>query len=256
MTYKTTCISFIIALTATIILCLAFAISVIWLTAPCILFLALKIYGSSCIQSDFYTYAYCEGKTAEKFMALTFDDGPNEHYTPQVLELLAQYKAPATFFIIGKNIKGNESILKKIDAEGHIIGNHSYSHSYWVDFKSVRGFNKELNQTTEIVYQLLGKKMRLFRPPYGVITPSLVGASKLLDYFIIGWNIRSFDTTKDSVQIITQRIEKKIKPGAIILLHDTNDKIVQVLEKILIFAKENNYKIISLEQLLKIKAYE
>jgi len=62
--------------------------------------------------------------------------------------------------------------------------------------------------------------------------------------------------TKDSVQIITQRIEKKIKPGAIILLHDTNDKIVQVLEKILIFAKENNYKIISLEQLLKIKAYE
>jgi peptidoglycan/xylan/chitin deacetylase (PgdA/CDA1 family) len=77
-----------------------------------------------------------------------------------------------------------------------------------------------------------------------------------LDYFIIGWNIRSFDTTKDSVQIITQRIEKKIKPGAIILLHDTNDKIVQVLEKILIFAKANNYKIISLEQLLKIKAYE
>ena len=77
-----------------------------------------------------------------------------------------------------------------------------------------------------------------------------------MDYFIIGWNIRSFDTTKDSVQIITQRIEKKIKPGAIILLHDTNDKIVQVLEKILIFAKENNYKIISLEQLLKIKAYE
>ena len=61
---------------------------------------------------------------------------------------------------------------------------------------------------------------------------------------------------KDSVQIITQRIEKKIKPSAIILLHDTNDKIVQVLEKILIFAKENNYKIISLEQLLKIKAYE
>ena len=126
MTYKTTCISFIIALTATIILCLALAISVIWLTVPCILFLALKIYGSSCIQSDFYTYAYCEGKTAEKFMALTFDDGPNEHYTAQVLELLAQYKAPATFFLIGKNIKGNESILKKIDAEGLIELDFSY----------------------------------------------------------------------------------------------------------------------------------
>ncbi len=245
-----------IALTGTIIFCLAFDISVFWLTVPCILFLALKVYGSACIQSDFYTYAYCEGKTAEKFMALTFDDGPNVHYTPQVLELLAQYKAPATFFIIGKNIKGNESILKKIDAEGHIIGNHSYSHSYWIDFKCVRGFKEELNQTTEIVYQLLGKKMRLFRPPYGVITPSLIGASKLLNYFIIGWNIRSFDTTKDSVQIITQRIEKKIKPGAIILLHDTTDKIIQVLEQTLIYTKENDYQIVSLEQLLQIEAYE
>ena len=98
--------------------------------------------------------------------------------------------------------------------------------------------------------------MRLFRPPYGVITYNLATASRVLNYAVLGWNIRSFDTTKDSVKTISQRIEKRIKPGAIILLHDTNDKIVQVLEKILIFAKENNYKIISLEQLLKIKAYE
>ena len=71
--------------------------------------------------------------------------------------------------------------------------------------------------------------MRLFRPPYGVITPNLATTSSLLNYGLIGWNIRSFDTTKDLVQIITQRIEKKIKPGAIILLHDTTDKIIQVL---------------------------
>lgn len=256
LTYKSAYIGFMMALTATIIICLTLDASVIWLTLPCFLFLGIISYGSSCIQSDFYTHAYCAGNTSEKIITLTFDDGPNSQYTSQVLELLAQYKAPATFFVIGKNIQGNENILKRIDEEGHIIGNHSYTHSYWLDFKSVRGFKKELNQTTEIVFQLLGKKMRLFRPPYGVITPSIVEASKLLNFFIIGWNIRSFDTTKDSVQIITQRIEKKIKPGAIVLLHDANDKIVQVLEHVLIFAKQNNYKIISLEQLLKIKAYE
>ena len=256
MTYKTSCIGFMIALAVTIILCLIFRLSAFWLAVPSIVFLALKIYGSSCIQSDFYTHAYCEGKTSEKIIALTFDDGPNEHYTPQVLELLAQYKAPATFFVIGKNIKGNESILKKIDAEGHIIGNHSYTHSYWIDFKSLAGFKKELSQTTDIVYRLTGKAMRLFRPPYGVITPNLAIASSLLNYAVIGWNIRSFDTTKDSVQTITQRLEKKVKPGAIILLHDTTDKIVQLVEQTLIYAKENDYKIVSLEQLLQTKAYE
>lgn len=244
------------ALTGTIIFCLVFDISVFWLTVPCILFLALKIYGSACIQSDFYTHAYCEGKTPDKIMALTFDDGPHGQYTSQVLELLTQYKAPATFFVIGSNIKANESILKKIDAEGHIIGNHSFTHSYWIDFKSVDGFKRELSQTTSIVYQLTGKTMRLFRPPYGVITYNLSRASSSLNYAVLGWNIRSFDTTKDSVQTISQRIEKKIKPGAIILLHDTTDKIVQVLENTLIFAKENGYQIVSLEQLLQIKAYE
>jgi peptidoglycan/xylan/chitin deacetylase (PgdA/CDA1 family) len=66
----------------------------------------------------------------------------------------------------------------------------------------------------------------------------------------------SFDTARDSVQIITQRIEKRIKPGAIVLLHDTTDKIVQVLEQTLIYAKENDYQIVSLEQLLQIEAYE
>ena len=241
-----------LALTGTIILCLAFGFSIFWLTVPSIVFMALKIYGSSCIQSDFYTHAYCDGKAPEKFIALTFDDGPNKQYTPQVLKLLAQYNAPATFFVIGKNIKGNERILKKIDAEGHIIGNHSYTHSYWIDFKSVSGFKKELSQMTEIVYQLIGKKMRLFRPPYGVITYNLATASRVLNYAVLGWNIRSFDTTKDSVKTISQRIEKKIKPGAIVLLHDTTDKIVQVVEQTLIYAKENGYQIVSLEQLLQL----
>jgi peptidoglycan/xylan/chitin deacetylase (PgdA/CDA1 family) len=98
--------------------------------------------------------------------------------------------------------------------------------------------------------------MRLFRPPYGVITPNLATISNLLNYGVIGWNIRSFDTTKDSAQTISQRIEQKIKPGAIVLLHDTTDKIVQVLENTLIFAKENDYQIVSLEQLLQIEAYD
>jgi len=191
-----------------------------------------------------------------KEIALSFDDGPNREFTPRVLSTLAQYNAPATFFVIGKNIPGNESILKQIDAAGHSIGNHSYTHSFFVDFKSVQGFKNELNQTAEIVFKVIGKRLKLFRPPYGVTSPPLVKASNLLNYSIIGWSIRSFDTTADTAQVITRRVQTQIRPGAIILFHDTSDKTIQVLKQTLNFAKENGYKIVSVEQLLKIKAYE
>ncbi|MGZ5028058.1 MAG: polysaccharide deacetylase family protein, partial [Methylobacter sp.] len=167
-----------------------------------------------------------------------------------------QYHAPATFFVIGQNIHGNENVLKQIDAEGHCIGNHSYTHSFYVDFKSQRGFKHELNLTADIVFNVIGKRMKFFRPPYGVTTPNLVRASNSLNYRIIGWTVRSFDTTADTVQTIARRVQTQIKPGAIILFHDSSDKTVQVLEQTLNFAKENGYKIVSMEQLLKLNAYE
>ncbi|HEY8097416.1 MAG TPA: polysaccharide deacetylase family protein [Methylobacter sp.] len=256
MTFKATRCGFIIAVSVIVLLHIVFGISLGWLVLPSTVYLALIIYGSSIIQANFYVTAYCLGDVSEKEIALTFDDGPNREYTPQVLSILAQYNAPATFFVIGKNIPGNESLLKQIDAAGHSIGSHSYTHSYWVDFKCVQGFKDELNQTSESVFNIVGKRMKLFRPPYGVTTPNLAKASNALDYRIIGWSIRSFDTTADSAQTITRRVQAQIKPGAIILLHDTSDKTMQVLKQTLRFAQENGYKIIGVERLLKIKAYE
>ncbi|MDO9270263.1 MAG: polysaccharide deacetylase family protein [Methylobacter sp.] len=256
MTFKSTRNSFIIAVIVIGLLHLFFGISLGWLVLPGTVYLALIIYGSAIIQSNFHAHAYCHANVSEKEIALSFDDGPNREYTPQVLSTLAQHNAPATFFVIGKNIQGNESVLKQIDAEGHSIGNHSYTHSSYVDFKSLQGFKNELNQTAESVFKVIGKRMKLFRPPYGVTTPNLVKASKSLNYNIIGWTIRSLDTTADSAQIIARRVQTQIKPGAIILFHDTSDKTIQVLKQTLNFAKENGYKIVSVERLLKIKAYE
>ncbi len=223
---------------------------------PSTVYLALIIYGSATIQSNFHAPVYCQANVSEKEIALSFDDGPNREYTPQILSTLAKFNAPATFFVIGKNIQGNESILKQMDVEGHSIGNHSYTHSFYVDFKSLQGFKNELNQTAETVFNIIGKRMKLFRPPYGVTTPSLVKASNLLNYSIIGWTIRSFDTTANTAQTITRRVQAQIKPGAIILFHDTSDKTIQVLKQTLNFAKENGYKIVSVEQLLQIEAYD
>lgn len=256
MTFKSARNSFIIVTSVIGLLHTFFGISLIWLLLPSAVFLALVIYGSTIIQSNFHAQTYCHGDVSEKEIALSFDDGPNPEYTPQVLLTLAQYDATATFFVIGKNIQGNESILKQIDAAGHSIGNHSYTHSFYIDFKSLQDFKSELSQTAESVFKIIDKRMKLFRPPYGVTTPNLVKASKLLNYSIIGWTIRSLDTTNDSAQTITRRVQTQIKPGAIILFHDTSDKTIQALKQTLNFAKENGYKIVSVERLLKIEAYE
>ncbi|MEI6707859.1 MAG: polysaccharide deacetylase family protein [Methylococcales bacterium] len=250
MTYHLTRLCFIAAIGVIVLLYWFFAVTLWWLVLPSVIYSACLIYGSSVIQANFFIPATCSADTAEKIIALSFDDGPHPEYTPQVLALLTQYKATASFFVIGKHIHGNENLLKQMIAEGHSIGNHSYSHSFFIDFKNVRGFKEELMQTEELIFKVIGKRVKLFRPPYGVTTPSLAKAAKLLDYQIIGWNIRSLDTTKDTVEIITQRVQSQIKSGAIILLHDTSHKTIQVLERTLNYAQQQGYKIVSIEQLL------
>ncbi len=256
MTFRSTRSHFIIAICVIGLSHTVFGINLDWLLLPIAFFLALIVYGSANIQSNFFAPAHCYADIADKEIALSFDDGPHQEFTPQVLSTLAQYNAFATFFVVGKNIQGNENILKQIHAAGHSIGNHSHSHSFFIDFKSVQGFKDEINQTTESVFKVIGKRMALFRPPYGVITPNLAKAIDKLDYRVIGWSIRSFDTTAGSAQSIAQRVQSQIKPGAMILFHDTSDKTIQALKQTLDFAKNNDYKVVSVEQLLKVNAYE
>jgi peptidoglycan/xylan/chitin deacetylase (PgdA/CDA1 family) len=254
MTFRSGSIIFLSEVAAVFILNYFFSISLWWLSVPVIIYKAQIIYGSAKINSNFYIKTICEGKTAEKQIAITFDDGPNPEFTPRILSTLKEYNAPATFFVIGKNIAGNEDVVRKINATGHIIGNHTYSHSFFIDFKSRSGFIDELNKTSDLIHGITGKRMKWFRPPYGVTTPNLAHAAKELNYDIIGWNVRSMDTTNDREEVILTRIKEQMKPGAIILFHDTSAKTAIVLEQTLNFAKENGFKIVSAEELLGINS--
>jgi peptidoglycan/xylan/chitin deacetylase (PgdA/CDA1 family) len=256
MTFKNTSFIFLSAIIACGLLHYFYGFSLWYIIIPVILYKLAIIYGSAKIDSNFYIKAFCEADTTEKIISITFDDGPHPEYTPEVLQILSEYNAKATFFVIGKNIEGNEELLKEIDAKGHLIGNHSFSHSFFIDFKGRKSFLKELSQTIASVYKLTGRQMRFFRPPYGVTTPHLARASKDLGLCVIGWNIRSMDTTADPEEIITERVKEQMKPGAIILFHDTSAKTVSVLKQTLNFAKENGFKVVSTERLLGLKAYE
>ncbi len=252
LNFKSATIFLILTISICILLHFFFQINLGWIFLPIVCYTAVIIYGSATIQSDFFIKAFCSSNTSEKIISITFDDGPNAIHTTEILKTLATYNAKATFFIIGKNIKNNETIVKQIDSEGHTIGNHTFSHSFFIDFSSEKKFIEELNQTDDEVYTIIGKRINLFRPPYGVTTPNLAKAAKTMNYKVIGWNVRSLDTTSDSEEKITKRVLEKIKPGVIILFHDTSSKTINVLKQTLNFAKKNGFKVVSVDELLSI----
>lgn len=186
----------------------------------------------------------------EKKIALTFDDGPNPEFTLKVLQILKDYNAKATFFCIGQNIESYPEILKAISDNGHEIGNHSFSHDLLIDFNATEKWLQEIKQTDNSIHRITGKKTTLFRPPFGVTTPKLAKALKITEHHVIGWNIRSFDTVIKNPRNIFKRISKRIHPGAIILLHDKQSNVLVVLEHLLQFLKEHNYKAVTINELL------
>ncbi len=190
----------------------------------------------------------------DKTITLTFDDGPNEA-TLQVLDVLKKYNVKATFFCIGKNIEKHPEILKRVVEEGHIVGNHSYSHSPFFDFYRKNRVIEEIRKTDVLIESISGGKAQLFRPPYGVTNPSIRRALEVTKHKVIGWNIRSLDGILKDEKIIFARIKNRITPGGIALLHDTSHT-VKTLELLLLHLEDNKYKVVSIEELLNIKAYE
>ncbi|MGB9598500.1 MAG: polysaccharide deacetylase family protein [Minisyncoccales bacterium] len=161
-----------------------------------------------------------------KKVFFTFDDGPNEH-TLKILEILKNFEAQATFFVCGKNCKKFPEILKKIFEEGHCVGNHSFSHSikFFFDFKN------EIEKTNMIIKEILQIETKIFRPPWGFLTPWLKNYLFKNGYKTILWDIDSQDWRGK----ISDKIFKKIKPNSILLFHNcqiTCFFLPKILEKL------------------------
>jgi len=215
----------------------------------------LVFLGSSFISSNYHVKAYCNNPLeTQKNIAITFDDGPNEA-TLQVLDVLKKHNAKATFFCIGKNIEKHPEILQQILSDGHIVGNHSYSHSPFFDFYRKNRVIAEIKKTDALIESISGKQVQLFRPPYGVTNPSIRRALEVTKHKVIGWNIRSLDGILKDEKIIFTRIINRITPGSIVLLHDTAHS-VNILERLMLYLEVNKYKVVSIEALLNCEAYE
>lgn len=216
---------------------------------------SMLVWGSMSITVGFYMPITCKVNTTEKVVALTFDDGPQTYFTPQVLDILQAHHVPAAFFCIGKNVEAQEELLKRMHAEGHLIGNHSYSHHFWFDLFGAGQMLEELRLTDTLVENATGLRPHFFRPPYGVTNPNLRKAVVRGGYFPLGWNIRSLDTMAKKEEDLLHRITSKLQPGSIILLHDSMEITVKILPALIGAIRSKGYTIERIDKILNIPAY-
>jgi len=185
--------------------------------------------------------ACCEVKTAKKVVALSFDDGPCSQ-TTAILDVLKKHNVPAAFFVIGRNISGNEEILARIAHEGHLIGNHSFTHTPWFPFFSSDKMLLDLKKAAETISNVTEEQVQWFRPPYGISNPMLAKAVIKTGYKVMGWSIRSYDTSSNNPEKVVLRVKRLLRPGAVILLHDRCSNTPGVVEEIVQYARAQGYE--------------
>lgn len=195
-----------------------------------------------------------EVPTEDKYIALTFDDGPDHRQTMQILEVLDQYNAKATFFVVGERVEKYPEILQMQLNRGHEIGNHSYRHP------SFRGLAKskmhdELNKTQEAIFQATGYKASIFRPPGGFYNETIINVSKQNDLKLIlwSWHQDTKDWTSPGVAKIVRNVIKNVRSGNIILMHDyvaNSTQTIEALKLILPELKKQGYSFVTVSDLL------
>lgn len=234
-----------------------YSISNWWLVFLLLTWTTLTVIGSFHILWNYFLKAKHKNHLIkDNVIALTFDDGPNPEYTLRVLTLLKKHHAKATFFCIGKNVERNPEILKEIVKEGHLIGNHSYNHQNSFGFLSTKKVIEELEKAKEVIKSKVDLEVSFFRPPFGVTNPNIARAVKKINLKTFGWSVRSYDTSAKNPEKVYQKIIAKIKKGDVLLMHDSSELSVVVLEKVLIYFDKNNFKTITLDKLFNMKAYE
>lgn len=179
-------------------------------------------------------------------VALTFDDGPHQTCTPALLDGLKQRGVKATFFLMGENIAGKEALVQRMQEEGHLIGNHSYRHIQMTK-EGAEQACAEIEQTEEIIRSITGSRPEYLRPPYGAWNEQLECRVNLTPVL---WNVDSLDWKLQNTEQIVRRVEKDVKNGDIILMHDIFPTSVEAALRIVDDLQKQGYEFVTVEELL------
>ena len=186
------------------------------------------------------------GDNKEKRIALTFDDGPHQYVTKQVLTTLQKHKVKATFFVLGQNVVKYPEIVKKADSFGHEIANHSWSHKNLTKL-NVKQMQAEINRANEAICEAIGKYPTMYRPPYGAIDETV---REVIELTPVLWNIDTLDWHHKTPAKTVANLKEQAKNDGIILMHDIHQQSADALEDVIIYLKEEGYEFVTTSQLL------
>lgn len=196
--------------------------------------------------------ASADVEDAPRLIALTFDDGPMRATTPKLLDGLSQRGVPATFFLVGEQIVGNEDIVLRMDSEGHQIGIHTYDHVTLTGLNQA-DFDAQVDKTRQLLKKLLGHNDFLLRPPYGLLDE---GVQAMAQCPIILWSIDPEDWGDKNTARVTQHIVERAQDGAIVLLHDIYPTSVQAALQVVDALHAQGYWFVTVDQLFAAKGIE
>ncbi len=179
-------------------------------------------------------------------IAITFDDGPSKHCTPRLLDGLKKRGVKATFFVIGENVEHNQSIVKRMKEEGHLIGNHTYHHVEITRIPSEKAL-EEIQSTSDLVESITGQGTEYMRPPFGLWQKKLEDKFNILPVL---WTIDPLDWTTSNVDEVVNKVVTEAQEGDIILLHDCYDSSVDAALRIIDILKQEGYDFVTVDELI------
>ena len=201
-------------------------------------------------------------ETEEKLIALTFDDGPHPSTTLSIIKTLHDANVKATFFVVGKNVRAHPEIVKKLHAQGHLIGNHSGQHTYSMLPRTNKTVLRDINETNEIIASVIGQTPTFYRPPFGFRTPWSARLIRKAGYKIVTWNDMTTDYWGLATDKLVTNILKQARPGGIIVMHDGAEglahgtsHVTQALPTILTELQRQGYRFVLLDELFGVPGY-
>ena len=209
--------------------------------------------GNATIEELAQYNAFFAEDTEEKKIYLTFDAGFENGNTPAILDALKKHQAPATFFVVGNFISENKDLIKRMETEGHIVGNHTMTHPDMSKISTKESFQKELSDVEKIYREITGKEMtKFYRPPQGIYSTQNLSMARELGYHTFFWSLAYVDWYQDNQpdpQEAIAKLTKRIHPGAIVLLHSTSSTNAQILDELLDKWEAMGYSFHSLNEL-------
>jgi len=184
------------------------------------------------------------------YIAMTFDDGPHATNTPKLLEMAAKRHIKLTFFVLGECVEQNPTVLQREVAEGHEIGNHSWSHPNLAKL-SDEAVRSQLQRTEDIIVKTAGVKPKLMRPPYGELTKrQRIWVNHDFGYKVILWDVDPLDWKRPGPSVVARRIIAGTRPGSIILSHDIHPPTIEAMPQVFDALLTRGFKFVTVSELL------